>query len=62
MAGFREIRYSQIPNKGGALKRTIHLTIDEKVLKDAKKKCIDKEVSLSAIVEALLRKKWNQDQ
>ena len=44
------------------MKRTIHLTIDEKVLKDAKKKCIDKEVSLSAIVESLLRKKWNQDQ
>jgi hypothetical protein len=38
------------------------LTIDEKVLKDAKKKCIDKEVSLSEIVEALLRQKWNKDQ
>ncbi len=44
------------------MKKTIHLTIDEKVIKEAKKKCIDKGVSLSAIVEALLRKKWNQDQ
>jgi hypothetical protein len=38
------------------------LTIEEEVIKTAKKKCIDKGVSLSSIVEALLRKKWNQDQ
>jgi len=40
------------------MKKTIHLTIDEKVIKAAKKKCIDEGVSLSSIVEALLRKKW----
>lgn len=44
------------------MKKTIHLTIDEKVIKEAKKRCIDAGVSLSSIVEALLRKKWNQDQ
>lgn len=50
----RQIRYSQIPNKGGALKRTIHLTIEEQVLKEAKKQCIDDSVSLSSIVQELL--------
>ena len=36
------------------MKKTIHLTIDEKVIKEAKKKCIDKGVSLSSIVQELL--------
>lgn len=36
------------------MKRTIHLTIEEQVLKEAKKQCIDDSVSLSSIVQELL--------
>ena len=39
------------------MKRTIHLTIDEQVIKDAKKRCIDEGVSLSKLVEGLLLKR-----
>ena len=36
------------------MKRTIHLSIDEKVIKEAKKQCIDDGVSLSHVVQATL--------
>ena len=39
------------------MKRTIHLSIDEQVIKDAKKRCIDEGASLSQLVEGLLLKR-----